>query len=195
MMSDLKRGDSRSAAQNMGKLIMGQSVAYAAEIFIREGIISGALEIGDDEERNMAYDQFPPNSVNISALKRFMSGGTASKQADDYFMSYQKLGIFGAIIGARVKATNASDPGLGEDPFIANRMVRDAFGVTAFSTMAHMMDQSFLQGVSSFTELLSAGDADDFERKFERWASSTFSAVSSTVLPNTLSALYKQDRE
>ena len=195
MMSDLKRGDSRSAAQNMGKLIMGQSVAYAAEIFIREGIISGALEIGDDEERNMAYDQFPPNSVNISALKRFMSGGTASKQADDYFMSYQKLGIFGAIIGARVKATSASDPGLGEDPFIANRMVRDAFGVTAFSTMAHMMDQSFLQGVSSFTELLSAGDADDFERKFERWASSTFSAVSSTVLPNTLSALYKQDRE
>ena len=195
MMADLKRGDSRSAAQNMGKLIMGQSVAYAAEVFIREGIISGALEVGDDEERNMAYDQFPPNSINISALKRFMSGGTASKQADDYFVSYQKLGIFGAIIGARVKATNAADESLGDDPFIANRLVRDAFGVTAFSTMAHMMDQSFLQGVSSFTELLSAGDSDDFERKFERWASSTFQAVSSTVLPNTLAALYKQDRE
>ena len=58
---------------------------------IREGIISGALEPGEDEERNIAYDQFPPNSINISALKRFLSGGTASKQQDDYFMSYQKL--------------------------------------------------------------------------------------------------------
>ena len=195
MMADLKKGDARSAAQNMGKLVMGQSVAYAAELMIREGIISGSLEPGEDEERNIAYDQFPPNSINISALKRFLSGGTASKQQDDYFMSYQKLGIFGAIIGARVKATSPDDKSLGEDPFIANRMVRDAFGVTAFSTIAHMMDQSFLQGVSSFTQLISSGDADDFERKFERWASSTFQAVSSVALPNTLSALYKQDRD
>jgi len=195
IMADLKKGDARSASQNMGKLIVGQSVAYATELMIREGIISGALEAGEDEERNIAYDQFPPNSINISALKRFLAGATAAKQPDDYFMSYQKLGIFGAIIGARVKATNAADPSLGEDPFIANRMLRDAFGVTAFSTMAHMMDQSFLQGVSSFTELISAGDADDFERKFERWSGSTFQAVSSTILPNTLSALYKQNRE
>lgn len=195
IMADLKKGDARSASQNMGKLIVGQSVAYATELMIREGIISGALEAGDDEERNIAYDQFPPNSINISALKRFLAGGSTAKQPDDYFMSYQKLGIFGAIIGARVKATNAADPSLGEDPFIANRMLRDAFGVTAFSTMAHMMDQSFLQGVSSFTELISAGDADDFERKFERWAGSTMQAISSTYLPNTLSALYKQNRE
>ena len=195
VMSDLKKGDTRSASQNMGKLIVGQSVAYSVELMIREGLISGAIEYGDDEERNIAYDQFPPSSVNVSGLKRFLRGEPTAKQPDDYFINYSKLGIFGAIIGARVKATRPDDDSLGKDPFIANRMIRDAFGVTAFSTMAHMMDQSFLQGVSSFTQLLSSGDADDFERKFERWIGSTFNAVSAVALPNTLSALYRQTRE
>jgi len=195
VMSDLKKGDTRSASQNMGKLIVGQSVAYSVELMIREGLISGAIEYGDDEERNIAYDQFPPSSVNVSGLKRFLKGESTAKQPDDYFINYSKLGIFGAIIGARVKATRPDDESLGKDPFIANRMIRDAFGVTAFSTMAHMMDQSFLQGVSSFTQLLSSGDADDFERKFERWIGSTFNAVSAVALPNTLSALYRQTRE
>jgi len=195
MFANLKKGDTRGASQNLAKLIVGQSIGYSVELMIREGIISGAIAYGDDEEKNMGYDQFPPSSVNVSALRRLLSGEETTKKADDTFVSYQKLGIFGAIMGARVKATDPNDKTLGDDPFIANRMVRDAFGVTAFSTMAHMMDQSFLQGVSSFTELLSAGDSDDFERKFERWANSTFSAVSATVLPNSLSALYRQNRE
>ena len=67
--------------------------------------------------------------------------------------------------GLECQSDQSDDQSL-EDPFIANRMVRDAFGVTAFSTIAHMMDQSFLQGVISFTQLISSGDiTDDFEKK------------------------------
>tara|TARA_R100001440_G_scaffold75701_1_gene103661 strand:+ start:63 stop:896 length:834 start_codon:yes stop_codon:yes gene_type:complete len=58
-----------------------------------------------------------------------------------------------------------------------------------------MMDQSFLQGVNNFMEILTSTDPDDFSTASERWLASTFKSVSAIALPNTLSALHRAERE
>ena len=196
IMGDLKNNDARSAAQNFGKMMIGSMVTQTAMILIKEGLISGEVEWDEDEERNLAYDQFPPNSINISGLKRWFSGESTEKRADDNFVSYMKLGIPGTIIGAMVKGVDKDEvkardySGIG---FI-HHAAMDAFGAGPFSSISHMMDQSFLQGVNNFMEVLTSTDPDDFSTASERWLASTFKATSAIALPNTLSSLHRAER-
>lgn len=98
IMKKLQEGNAREAAENFGKLTLGTMAAQTATILLKEGLISGNLEWDEDEERNIAYDQFPPNSINVSGLQRWLKGEDTSHQNDDYFMSYTKLGVLGAIM-------------------------------------------------------------------------------------------------
>ena len=197
IMNDLQSGDARSAAQNFGKVMVGSMVSQTAVLMVREGIISGAIEWDEDEEKNIAYDQFPPNSINISALKRFLSGESTEKQPDDYFQSYTKMGVVGAIMGAIVKGVDKDE--IRDRDYSAMNFpihaIQDSFGVGAFSSIAYMMDQSFMQGMNTLVDVISSADATDFEKNFENWFRTTFQAVSATALPNTLSAIYRGNRE
>ena len=197
IMKKLQEGNAREAAENFGKLTLGTMAAQTATILVKEGLISGNIEWDEDEERNIAYDQFPPNSINVSGLKRWLKGEDTSHQNDDYFISYNKLGVLGAIMGATAKSSNREDlksRDYSETSF-ALHAVQDAFGVGAFSSMSYMMDQSFMQGMNTLINVISSADASDFERNFENWSRTTFQAVSATALPNTLSALYRGNRE
>ena len=197
IMKNLQNGDAREAAQNFGKLVVGSMVSQTAVMLLKEGLISGAIEWDEDEEKNLAYDQFPPNSINVTGLQRFMSGGDATKQPDDRFISYTKLGVMGAIMGAIIKGADKEElkkrdySGL-DFPIHA---LQDSFGVGAFSSIAYMMDQSFMQGMNTLVDVISSADATDFEKNFENWFRTTFQAVSATALPNTLSAMYRGTRE
>jgi len=197
IMNNLKNGEARDAAQNFGKLVVGSMVAQTAVMMVKEGIISGAIEWDEDEEKNMAYDQFPPNSINVSALKRFLSGEDTAKQEDDVFASYTKLGVMGAIMGAIVKGVDKEELSKRDYSGInfPIHAIQDSFGVGAFSSIAYMMDQSFMQGMNTLVDVISSADATDFEKNFENWFRTTFQAVSATVFPNTLSAVYRSDRE
>ena len=73
--------------------------------------------------------------------------------------------------------------------------LQDVFGLGAFSGITYMMDQSFMQGMSTLIDVISASDAEDLGAGFEKWTKTTFQAISATVLPNTLSALYRGNRE
>ena len=197
IMNNLKNGDAREAAQNFGKIVVGSMVAQTAVLMVKEGIISGAIEWDEDEEKNIAYDQFPPNSINVSALRRFMRGEDTSKQPDDNFASYTKLGVMGAIIGAIVKGVDKEELSKRDYSGIGFPLhaLQDSFGVGAFSSISYMMDQSFLQGMNNLVDVISSADSLEFERNFENWFRTTFQAVSATVFPNTLSAVYRGDRE
>jgi hypothetical protein len=197
IMNNLKNKDAREAAQNFGKLVVGSMVSQTAVLLLKEGLISGAIEWNEDEEKNIAYDQFPPNSINVSGLRRFMAGESTEKQPDDYFISYNKLGVAGAIIGAIVKGADKEE--------LRNRdysginfpihALQDSFGVGAFSSISYMMDQSFLQGMNTLVDVISSSEAGEFEKNFENWFRTTFQAVSATAFPNTLSAMYRGTRE
>jgi|13_taG_2_1085334.scaffolds.fasta_scaffold00069_5 hypothetical protein len=190
---DLSKNDTRAAAENIAKVTMGGMIKFAAGSLLKNGLVSGPVDYTDDKEKNLMYAEFPPNSINVTGLQRLMDGGDPGRQPDDYFISYQKLGVPGAIIGAMAQTYNESDV---DEESPATTVLRDAFGVSALSTIAVMMEQSFLAGVNAFTELLSAsGDSDDFERKLERWLDSTFRALSSIPMPNQLSVFSKMARE
>lgn len=197
IMKDLQNGNARDAAQNFGKLIVGSMVSQTAVLMLKEGLISGAIEWDEDEEKNIAYDQFPPNSINVSGLQRFLNGEDTSKRPDDRFVSYTKLGVMGAIIGAIVKGADKEE--LKNRDYSALNFpihaIQDSFGVGAFSSIAYMMDQSFLQGMNTLVDVISSSEAGEFERNFENWFRTTFQAVSATVFPNTLSAMYRGTRE
>jgi len=196
MMNDLRNGDARAASQNFGKLAVGTMAAQTARILIQEGLVSGALEFDDDDEkRNLSYDKFPPSSINVSGLQRWMEGGDTSLQEDDYFIQYSKLGVVGTIIGAIERSTDRE----AEIPDSVLPAVTDAlgnaFGMGAFSSVSYMLDQSFLQGINGLLQTVASSDSQDFQRNFERWFGSVFQAASATVLPNQLSAFYRADRE
>lgn len=194
-VNNLKDGDSKEASQNLGKAVIGGTISATALMLIKEGLLSGPIDYGDDEEKNLMYDQFPPNSINISGLRRLMNGGDPSKQKDDYFISYNKLGIIGAIMGA-VSKTNTREELLGkEDEPLVTQVIQNAFGLNAVSSMSYMMDQSFLQGIQGLTSVLSASSEGDLERAAEEWFVSMWSATTATVLPNQLAALYRSHRE
>ena len=193
MMAELRNGDARSASQTLAKSMIGGMATQVTLMMIREGLISGAIEWNEDEERNMAYDQFPPNSINISALNRWINGEPTAKQEDDYFMSYMKLGIIGTVMGSVVKGVDRGElkkRDYSGDKW-ASHVVQDAFGIQAFSSIAHMMDQSFVQGMNNFIQVISTGD----ERTWENWLGTTFQAMSATVLPNTMTAFYRAERD
>ena len=191
----LAEGDSREASQNIGKAVIGGMASTTAIMLLKEGLLSGPIDFGDDEERNLMYDQFPPNSVNVSGLRRLIAGEDPAKQPDDYFISYNKLGIIGAIFGAVAKGTSREEILERGDTPLVTHTIQDAFGLKAFSTMSHMMDQSFLQGIQGLTGILSAATEGEVERAVENWFKSMWQATTAMALPNTLSALYRSHRE
>ena len=64
------RGETREASQSFAKAIIGVTVAKLAEDMMKEGLMSSEIEWEPKEsKKNIAYDQFPPNSINISGLR------------------------------------------------------------------------------------------------------------------------------
>jgi hypothetical protein len=75
--------------------------------------------------------------------------------------------------------------------------LRDSFGLNPLSGVAEALDQSFLQGMESFLQVLTslkAGEA-SAERAVERFTNSVMRSASSAVLPNSLSAINRSQRE
>lgn len=195
ILKHLADGDARSAAQDFGKIVTGTIVSQTAVTLIREGLISEGLDWTDDEKKNISYDQFPPNSINVTGLKRWLRGEDPSHQTDDVFVGYNKLGILGAVIGATAKSVDREELRSRDEEGFALHALQDVFGVGAFSGITYMMDQSFMQGMSTLLDVIGSADVKDLERSFEKWTKTTFQAVSATALPNTLSALYRGTRE
>lgn len=166
-------------------------------LLIKHGLISGAIDWDDDEERNLAFDKFPPNSINRDGLIRLLKGGDPSRQETDEYIRYDRLGIIGAVMGSIVKGADREEikkrdySGMG----FLHHTLTDAFGIGAFSGVSHMLDQSFLQGIDGILKILTSIDPDDFERSSERYTNSVMRAASASVLPNTLAQLNRMDRE
>lgn len=186
-----RKGDMRGSAQSFAKGAIGVMVATAAREMIAQGLMSGEPEWGGDEaEKNLAYDQFPPSSINITGLNRYLAGGDPSVQRNDVFYSYKKFGLIGVMMGAQTKIPQDADQGNAFKQTLGN-----IFGIQAFANVNYLMDQSFLQGANNLINLFSATELNDIERATEKWLTSTFQATSATVLPNTLSAIHRAERE
>lgn len=196
--SGIRRKDARAISENFGKMVVGSMLTSTAVFLIKEGLMSGALDIGEDEEKNIAYDQFPPSSINISGLKRFLNGGDPTTRPEtDRFFNYSKLGTPGAVFGAVAQGVDKEAlQGMDYSQMnFAHKAFMGYLGVSPMAGVSSMMDQSFMQGMETMlSTITSAGDR-DFDQNIEKSMSTFFKAVTATVLPNTLSAVHRAERE
>jgi hypothetical protein len=197
MAIQMGNGEYTEASKTLTKVMVGQAVSTSALYLISQGLLSGSVDWEDDEKTNLMYDTFPPNSINVSGLRRLMNGEDPSPQAGDEFRSYQTLGVFGTIMGAYAHSTTPeAAKEMAEQPFSSNNALKKLFGFENVSVVAYMMDQSFLQGLNGITSVIaSTSDPDDFERAFFRYVETISKAFSSMFLPNVLSGVDQATRE
>ena len=98
MAIQMGNGEYTEASKTLTKVMVGQAVSTTALYLISQGLLSGSVDWEDDEKTNLMYDTFPPNSINVSGLRRLLNGEDPSPQAGDEFRSYQTLGVFGTIM-------------------------------------------------------------------------------------------------
>lgn len=197
MAIQMGNGEYTEASKTLTKVMVGQAVSTTALYLISQGLLSGSVDWEDDEKTNLMYDTFPPNSINVSGLRRLLNGEDPSPQAGDEFRSYQTLGVFGTIMGAYAHSTTPeAAKEMAEQPFSGNNALKKLFGFDNVSVVAYMMDQSFLQGLNGITSVIaSTSDPDDFERAFFRYVETISKAFSSMFLPNVLSGVDQATRE
>lgn len=185
-------GKIKDASQDVAKGFMGLMMAQLAHNLIAEGLLSGEIEYEEDEKKkNLSYDQFPPNSINVSGVQRLLNGDDPATQPNDRFYNYTKLGIPGVILGSRatLAGSRVDEVEKGFDLF------GEVVGLQPLSTLNHVLNQSFLQGVNNLTQLIGETDEERLYDKFEKWVYGTSKAMTSIALPNTFSALNRVDRE
>ena len=193
--SEMKKGNLDEASRHVAKAMIGAVVTETAVMLLSEGILSGPVQWDEDEEKNLAYDQFPPTSINISALKRMLSGEDASKQDDDVFVNYMKLGLPGALMAAVAVGYDKEEVREREyDGAIdfAKHMFSDMVSIGPLTAAGSMMEQSFLQGLNDFLQILAGGEV---ERSSDNLLNSIANVGMSVILPNQFSAIYRAQRE
>ena len=202
IVKDLRQGDTKAASQNFGKAIIGSVAAEAALILVREGLVTAAASYDDKEDEalsNLMYSEFQPESINISGLKRWLAGGDPAHQGPDWKIQYKKLGIMGQVMGTVVNSVDkeelmARDYSGGK---FLHHALRDSFGLNPLSGVAEALDQSFLQGLDGFLNVLTG--LKEGGRKGETavadFMDSIMRSASASVLPNTLSAVNRATRE
>jgi hypothetical protein len=157
----------------------------AAATLIKNGLISGSAD-EDPKIRGLQYNQFPPNSVNISGLNRYMNGKDPAVQDGDHFVNLTKMGIIGAVLGVRTNVREKSEE-ISKENTKSKQMAADLWA-SLIEIPAYSLEQSFLRGTSSLLQAINDG-------QWDYWLTNTFQAVSSVPLPNTLASINRATRQ
>ena len=197
ILQSISTNDARAASDTAAKAIIGGTATYVAGVLIANGLASGS-GMDDDESkmRSIMYDTLPPNSINTTGLQRFINGEDPAYQAGDVVASYRSLGLIGQIIGTTASTTTPETAAqIVENPFATTQSLRRILGTNQFGVVANIMDQSFLQGLSGLTSVLTETDPNRRDKFMDRWMESTWRATTSIALPNQLSSFHKAERE
>ncbi len=136
----------------------------------------------DKKGRTIQYDTVPPNSFNVSAFNRGMTGEGFAIQDDDIWVNYKKMGIVGILFDNysnnyyKTIKEEGQMPGMMQDMFTAPVRV-----------VSSSLEQSFLKGTNSFLNAIQDGGG----YNTQQWAIETTGAIASTVYPNTISTISK----
>ena len=130
ILSGIKNNDARYASEATAKMVIGGSATYVASMLIANGLASGS-GLDDDEKRmrSIMYDTLPPNSINISGVKRWLNGEDSQYKPGDHVASYRSIGLLGQIIGATAAAqTPEQSQEIAKDPFSSMKALRRLVG-------------------------------------------------------------------
>ena len=197
ILQAISNNDARAASDAAAKAIIGGTATYVAGMLIANGLASGnGMDDDESKMRSIMYDTLPPNSINVTGLQRFINGEDPAYQPGDVMASYRSLGLIGQIIGTTASTTTPETAAqIVENPFATTQSLRRILGSNQFGVVANIMDQSFLQGLSGLTSVLTETDPNRREKVLDRWMESTWRATTAVGLPNQLSSFHKAERE
>ena len=190
-------------SKDLAMAATGQMLVMAANTLIANGLLSGSFGDEDEDERALKYLKFPPMSINKSGLIRLLNGEDPSYRDGDIFIRYDKFGIPGMVIGARVTSikNNLAEAQQQEEGYYVGdkdkgffepfSKVFDELGV-GLGTVQFLNSQSFLTGANGLLKVLS-GEASEYD--VEKWMENTFRSLTAIPFPNTMSAVHRSIRE
>jgi hypothetical protein len=182
---NIRSGDKRAGSVLIGKAIVGAIIMTVAKQLFQLGLLSWEDD-KDKKGRNIQYDSVPPASMNVDALSRGLTGQGWQVKDDDTWIAYKKMGVTGILFNNYTNNYFRSLKDEQQMPGFMEEMVTSAPRVLSSS-----LEQSFLKGTNSFLNALQ--DQGGYET--QQWAIETIGAVSSIVLPNTVSTISKSSDE
>jgi SHS2 domain-containing protein len=215
----LSKGDNRKAALNFGIGVTGAMTSMVAAGLVANGL---AQSMGDDDKpevRGMKFAEFPPGTMNRSALSRVLDyikegygKGGASEMGDrfnqfltgdipksvtdvrpgeDEFVSYLKLGMPGFVLGvyAMEERDTVKDRAINAKKDDITKMLFTE-AIRLPQSIRFVTQQSFLQGTADLMNLMTLK-----EDAVRDWSVNTVKTVSSIALPNQLASFARTQRD
>lgn len=183
-----KKGDRLAAKRSASKFVIGSTMTAGAAWLYMKGLLAPSMDEKDEAQkaRLLAGEVLPPNHVNISGLKRALSGGDpAFKPGDETVDIMRGGGLAGAIM---YMTSNIGRDFERKPEVLPSEFWWSLIKSSSLEQARFGLNQSFLQGVEGFLTAVKDGETDNWAQK---WANT----VSSIALPNTLAALSRATRE
>lgn len=175
------KGDRSKSLEMAASGIVGTVIGGAAAALYRAGVITGSAP-KSPKERGIQYETQPPNTINMSGLRRLLNGEDPAIQAGDEISSYENFGYLGTIFNVYSNVLSKND---------GSGLLEDVLDVTLKglpSVASYTLNQTFLKSTNT---LLNAISKEDYDSYLE----SLYGTISSIPFPNTLQAFNKASRE
>jgi hypothetical protein len=175
------KGDRSKSLEMAASGIVGTVIGGAAAALYRAGVITGSAS-KSAKERGIQYETQPPNTINMSGLKRLLNGEDPAIQAGDEIKSYENFGYLGTIFNVYSNVLSKNE---------GSGLLEDVLDVTLKglpSVASYTLNQTFLKSTNT---LLNAISKEDYDSYLE----SLYGTISSIPFPNTLQAFNKANRE
>jgi hypothetical protein len=181
------KGNKRTGLQLISKGLVGLMIWQVSKWLLDAGLMTQ----GDDKEkdgkvaerRSIMFDGPHANSINVSGIQRMLRGEDPSPRDNDTWVDYKKMGITGIVMQnyANQWYQATRDGEVPFDDFLKS------MSIGSIQTMSSGLDQTFLAGTNNLLNAIKNPDGQDGDR----WVVGTTEALSSIVLPNTISNVSK----
>jgi hypothetical protein len=184
---EAKRGNTRLARLNAGKMVIGGAMTTAAAWLYNKGLIAPSLDEKDEAQkaRVLSGQVMPPNHLNVSGLQRALKGEDPEfKEGDKTVDFFRSGGLAGSMMYMAANVGRQFE----QQPDDKAQLFTSLLRQSTLEQARFGLNQSFLQGVEGFLTAIKDGNVDDYLRQW-------FSTVLSIPLPNSLAALSRATRE
>jgi hypothetical protein len=172
----------------IARAALGMSFIYLADMLIEGGSVIAGGEGDKDEERQAKFETAKPNTINIDAAYRIITGtqdvNSPAKEGDRY-VEYYKLGVLGVAMVSRAKfRENVKDKGEEYNDMLFHTKAIEQINSAARGTL----ELSFLQGTSAFIEAIK-------DKGLENYFAELSNTAMAIPLPNNITSFTMANRE
>lgn len=178
------KGDRRKSLESLGLGMTGLALRSVFNNAASNNLLTPMIS-DDDTKSEKAFKiggaDVKPGQVNITALKRMLSGGDPTPQADDHWINYKYFGLFGIQMNLAAKNKDYyKDPEMGEIEKWGNMVLGSAKELPKT-----VLEQTFLSGLNTLLDAITSPS------KFAQWGTNTTVASSTAIIPNTIAQISK----